>query len=125
MTFSAVNVTDPATDPASKTATGPASVPFTRQIEVRLATPTPRVSYKNGKAVREPLPDMERIAALVGPDLTVALQSLYGEQTEVKVTLARSPGIRLTGTFTDKAEVIKAVVGDLLNNIFEHLEASD
>lgn len=113
MTLSAVDVI-----PAEATA-------YTRRIEIRLARPAPQVRYEKGKMVKEPVPDMERVMAKIQPELTVALQSLYGEQTEVLLTLAQAADIRVQGQFKDKAGVIRAVVEDLLSNVFDHLELGE
>ncbi|GAA5502375.1 hypothetical protein Dxin01_02119 [Deinococcus xinjiangensis] len=98
---------------------------FTRQIEIRLARPTPHIRYEKGKVVKEPVADMERVIEKIRPELTVALQSLYGGETEVRITLAQAADIRVQGQFKDKAGVIRAVVEDLLSNVFDHLELGE
>ena len=113
MTLSAVDVTSPET------------TSYTRQIEIRLAQPTPHVRYEKGKVVKEPVADMARVIEKIQPELTVALQSLYGAQTEVRITLAQAADIRVQGQFKDKAGVIRAVVEDLLSNVFDHLELGE
>lgn len=101
------------------------STAYIRQIELRLSRPTPHARYEKGKLVKEPVPDMERVIAKIQPELTVALQSLYGTQTEVLITLGQAAGIRFQGQFKDKASVMRDVIEDLLSNVFEHLEQED
>ena len=92
---------------------------FTRQIEIRLSRPVPRYRYEKGKAVQEPMPDLDGVLEKVTPELTVALQSLYGPETKVLVNFARSSDIRFQGSFSEKASVMKGIVEDLLSNVLE------
>lgn len=105
--------------------TEPKNARYTRRIELRLSRPTPHARYEKGKLVKEPVPDMERVIAKIQPELTVALQSLYGTQTEVLITLGQAADIRFQGQFKDKASVMRDVIKDLLSNVFEHLELGD
>ena len=98
---------------------------YQRQIEVRLARPAPRVRYEKGKAIKEPTPDMSRVIAAVEDDLTAAIQGVYGEQTEVRLTLAQAPDIRLTGSFQEKPAAIREVVGEMLASALEGLDLSE
>lgn len=95
---------------------------FTRQIEIRLAQPAPRVRYEKGKAVKEPTPDMDRVIRAIEDDVTAAVQAVYGTQTEVTLTAARAADIRLTGTFQEKAGVIRERVGEILASTFDNLD---
>ncbi|WP_022803142.1 hypothetical protein [Deinococcus ficus] len=99
------------------------SIPaFTRQIEIRLAQPAPRVRYEKGKAIKEPVPDMDRVIRAIEDDITAAVQAVYGPQTEVTLTAAKAADIRLTGTFQEKAGVIRERVGEILASAFDNLD---
>lgn len=98
---------------------------YTRRIEIRLTRPAPRVRYEKGKMTKEEGSDMERVIAKIQPELEVALQSLYGSQTEVLITLGQAADIRFQGQFKEKASVMRDVIEDLLSNVFEHLELEE
>ncbi len=87
---------------------------YTRSIEVRLARPQPRIRYEKGEPVREPMPDQERIIGAIAGDLTRALQTKYGTETEIFITSAHSPSVRLLGQFADKTSVVGAYVQEVL-----------
>lgn len=95
---------------------------FTRQIEIRLAEPQPRIRYEKGKPVREPVPDMQRVIAALEEEVTHHLQIAYGSETEVVITTAKAQDIRLTGAFQQKANNIKKLVGEVLADAFENME---
>ena len=101
---------------------GAASPAFTRQIEIRLAQPAPRVRYEKGKPVKEPTPDMDRIIRAIEDDITAAVQAVYGAETEVMLTAAKAADIRLTGTFQEKPGVIRERVGEILAGAFDNLD---
>ncbi|WP_221091177.1 hypothetical protein [Deinococcus aquaedulcis] len=93
-----------------------------RAIEIRLAQPAPRVRYEKGKPVKEPAPDMTRVVRALEGEVTAALQDLYGTQTGVVLTVAKANDIRLSGTFAEKAGVVRERVGEVLSLAFEGLE---
>ena len=95
---------------------------FTRRIEIRLAEPQPRIRYEKGKPVKEPVPDMQRVIAALEDEVTQNLQLVYGPETEIVIITARAQDVRLTGSFQQKANDIKAKVGEILANAFENLE---
>lgn len=68
---------------------------FTRRIEVRLALPRPQVRYVQGKPVREGGPDPERLILAIQPDLLSLVEERYGAQTELVITTATAPGVRV------------------------------
>lgn len=96
--------------------------PFTRRIEIRLAEPQPRVRYEKGKAVKEPVPDMQKVITALEEEVTHNLQLAFGSDTEIVITTARAQDVRLTGTFQQKATEIKILVGEVLADAFENLE---
>lgn len=95
---------------------------FTRQIEVRLAEPSPRVRYENGQAIKEPTPDMGRVIRAIEEEITELVQAKYGGETEVLLSVGKAADVRLTGAFQEKATVTRKVVGEILAGVFENLE---
>ena len=92
---------------------------------MRLAEPAPRVRYEKGKAIKEPTPDMNRVIAAIEDEVTEKIQAVYGEETEVRLSVAKAADIRLNGTFGEKAPETRKVVGEILANIMEHLELGE
>lgn len=103
----------------------PETPAFTRIIEIRIAEPAPRYRYEKGKPVKEPMPDMNRVIRAIEDDITEQVQAVYGEETEVRITVAKVADIRLTGTFPEKATETRKVVGEILGNVMENLELDD
>ncbi|MFC4427252.1 hypothetical protein [Deinococcus navajonensis] len=95
---------------------------FLRQIEIRLGQPAPRVRYEKGRPIREPSADMDRVLQAIEHEVTAALQAIYGTQTAVRLTVARTQDIRLSGTFSEKAGVVRERVGDILGQALENLD---
>ena len=93
---------------------------YTRQIEIRLVFPE-KIRYEQGKPVKEPGPDPERVIAALRPEVEQGIQQRYGEETEVVFRVAQAPSIRVTGQFGEKAGVTGAFVQEILDGAFEHL----
>ncbi|MBZ9752170.1 hypothetical protein GO986_11935 [Deinococcus sp. HMF7620] len=100
------------------------SSPFVRQIEIRLAQPTPRVRYEKGKPIKEPAPDMNRVIRALEDEVTAAVQQLYGPQTEVTFAAAKAGDIRFAGAFTEKPGVMRERVSEILGIAFDNLDLS-
>ncbi|THF70382.1 hypothetical protein E7T06_07920 [Deinococcus sp. Arct2-2] len=96
------------------------TVHFARRIEVRLAFPT-RVRYEQGKAVKEPGPDPERVIALIQDPVTASLRVQYGDDTAVELMEGKAADVRLTGVFPEKTDAVKQAVYAALDLAFEGL----
>lgn len=97
---------------------------FTRQIEIRLRQPVPNVKYVKGKPVKEAVPDMEKLADAIREEVTHNLQTAFGPQTEVRISVGKVNDIRLNGTFEGKVEELKTLIGEVVADAFDNVDLS-
>ncbi len=101
---------------------------YTREVQIVLERPRPEVrTEKKGPPKVIPAPSDSVILSAATRPITDSIQSRYGEETRVVVSMERRGAIKLLGTFDDYGEDHAAVterIGEMLGDVFADLELS-